>query len=291
GADTLDVERSLVRLRQLLGGAEAPLIEQLGVDIAEARNRVERRACGARFLFGFGLATHVELPSGEAMREAHVLAALANRERELIVGHDHFHRVLVLVDYHLGDFCRRECAADQLGLVVGPRHDVDFFAAQFLDDRLHAGAFHPDACADRVDVGILGIDRDFGASAGLARALANLDDALVNFRHFLLEELHQEVVGGAREDYRESLFGQIDVENQRADAIALAIALVRNLLLLGKDRLGTAEVDDHVLALEALDDSGDDFEFAILIFVENLFTLGVANVLDEILLRGLRCDS
>ena len=47
--------------------------------------------------------------------------------------------------------------------------------------------------------------------------------------------------------------------NQRADAIALAIALVRNLLFFGQDCLGAAEVDDHVLALEALHDAGDDF--------------------------------
>ena len=83
---------------------------------------------------------------------------------------------------------------------------------------------------------------------------------------------------------------KIDVENQRADAIALAIALVRNLLLFGQDRLGAAEVDDHVLALEALHDTGDDLAPAILELVENLFALGVADVLDEVLLGGLRRD-
>jgi len=41
--------------------------------------------------------------------------------------------MLVFVDDHLGDLGRGERAADQLGLVVGPRHDVDFFAAQFLN--------------------------------------------------------------------------------------------------------------------------------------------------------------
>ena len=88
----------------------------------------------------------------------------------------------------------------------------------------------------------------------------------------------------------EPFLREIDVENQRADAIALAIALVRNLLLLGQDRLGAAEVDDHVLALEALDDSRDDFLLAILELVENLLSLGVADMLDEILLGRLRRD-
>ena len=48
---------------------------------------------------------------------------------------------------------------------------------------------------------------------------------------------------------------KIHFGNQRADAIALAIALMRNLFFLGQNRLGAAEVDDHVLAFEALHDS------------------------------------
>ena len=150
--------------------------------------------------------------------------------------------------------------------------------------------FHPDAGADRIDVGVLGVNRNLGASARLARALANLDDALVNFGHLLLEQLAQEFVGGAREHDRQPLLGQVNVENQRADAIALAIALVRNLLFLGQDRLGASEVDDHVLALEALHDARDDFALAILELVEDLFSLGVADVLDQVLLGRLRRD-
>ena len=151
--------------------------------------------------------------------------------------------------------------------------------------------FHPDAGADRIDVGVLGIDRNLGASAGLARALPNLDDALVNLGHLLLEQLAQEFVGGAREHDRQPLLGQVDVENERADAIALAIALVRNLLFFGQDRLGASEVDDHVLALEALHDARDDFALAILELVEDLFSLGVADVLDQVLLGRLRRDT
>jgi len=65
---------------------------------------------------------------------------------------------------------------NELGLVVGPRHDVDFLAAQFLHDGLHAVPFirrmrRPDR---RPNPSVHG---DLGATAGLARALANLDDA------------------------------------------------------------------------------------------------------------------
>ena len=39
----------------------------------------------------------------------------------------------------------------------------------------------------------------------------------------------------------------------RADALALAVVFVARLLGARHDRLGAAEVDDHVAALEALD--------------------------------------
>src|SRR5262245_7813285 len=84
GAYALDLEVLLVGFRQLLGGAESPLEQQFGVDVADSRNRVERGTGGARLFLGLGLAAHVELPSGKPVRQAYVLAALADRQRELI---------------------------------------------------------------------------------------------------------------------------------------------------------------------------------------------------------------
>src|SRR5579871_2087140 len=82
--DAFDIECGLVGVSEQLGGTEAKLVQQFGIDVADAGDRVERLACVARLFFGLRLAAHVELPSGEAMREAHVLTALADRERELI---------------------------------------------------------------------------------------------------------------------------------------------------------------------------------------------------------------
>jgi len=45
------------------------------------------------------------------------------------------------------------------------------------------------------------------------------------------------------------------------------------------------------LALEALHDPGEDFALAVLEFVINLFALGVADMLDEVLLGRLRCNT
>jgi len=65
---------------------------------------------------------------------------------------------------------------------------------------------------------------------------------------------------------------------------------VRDLLLFRQDGLGASQVDDHILALEALHDSRDDLVLAILEFTVNLLALGVADMLDEVLLGRLSRD-
>src|SRR5262249_49913984 len=84
---------------------------------------------------------------------------------------------------------------------------------------------------------------------------------------------------------------QLDVVDERSDAIALAIALARDLLLLGQDRVGAAEVHDQVLLLEALHGAGRELALAGAELLVDAVTLGVAHALDDVLLRGLRGDA
>src|SRR5260370_23383178 len=105
------------------------------------------------------------------MREAYVLAAFSDRERELIVRDDHLHPMLVLVDNHLGNLGGSERTAYEFGLVVGPRHDIDLFAAQFLHHRLHARPLHPDPSSDPGVVAVLRVNRTLVASTPHSRLL------------------------------------------------------------------------------------------------------------------------
>src|SRR5579875_1294969 len=285
--DPVNLQRALLSFGQLLGGAKTSLIEQFGIDVTDPRNSIERSPRRSGLFLGLGFAAHVKFPSGQAMGQTHVLAAFADRKRELIVGDDHLHGMLILVDDYLGHLGRGQRAAHQLGLIFGPGDDVDFFTAQFLDHRLHARSLHADTGADRIDVGIVGINRHFGAAAGFARALANFNDALVDFGDLLLEQFAQKIVGGARQYDRKALVREVHFGNQGADTVALAIALVGDLLLFRQDRLGASQVDDHIFALEALHDTRDDLVFAILELAVNLFAFGVADMLDQVLLGGL----
>src|SRR5581483_890017 len=67
--DAVDVGHALlVGLRELLGRLEPVLIEELRREIADVRDRRERRARPPGLVLGLGLAAHVELPGGEARR-------------------------------------------------------------------------------------------------------------------------------------------------------------------------------------------------------------------------------
>src|SRR5262249_21944416 len=113
GTDTVDIQNSLqIGFGNLFGGFEARLIHQLRRHVVDAGNRAERNARAPRLFFHLRFAAHVELPSGQARGQAHVLSALADRQRELIVGDDDFHAVLVVVDDDFRYFRGGEGAAD-----------------------------------------------------------------------------------------------------------------------------------------------------------------------------------
>ena len=129
-------------------------------------------------------------------------------------------RVVILVEHDLDDFGRLQRVDDEGRGVRRPGNDVDLLALQFADDGLHARAAHADAGADRIDRGIARDHGDLGARARIAGDRLHLDDAVVDLRHFLLEQLRHELRMGARqEDLRAALLAAhvIDIG---ADAVA-----------------------------------------------------------------------
>src|SRR4051812_33792150 len=140
------------------------------------------------------LAVDVDAPAGELRREPNVLALLADRERELVVGDDQLHAMAFGVDDDALDLGRGNRIADEARRVVIVRDDVDLFAAKLLDDRLNAAALHADARADRVDVAVARRDGDLGASTGLTRARLDANDLLVDLGDLLLEQLLEQAL-------------------------------------------------------------------------------------------------
>ena len=229
--------------------------------------------------------------AGQLAGEADVLAAAADREAELVVGHDHLDPALLLVDDDAADGRRLERVDDEGREVLAPRDDVDLLALQLLDHRLDAAALHADAGADRVDRAVVADHADLGAAARIAGGGLDLDDAVVNLGHFLREQLLHEIgVGAATGRSAGPRFSRRTLQDQRADAVADADHFARDLLVAADDALGAAEVDDDMAELDALDDAGDDLAGAVLEFLILALALGVADLLEDDLLGGLGGD-
>ena len=139
-----------------------------------------------RFL---GLGQDVDVPARKVGGEPHVLPAPADGERELLVRHDHLDALRFLVEHDLGDLGRGERVDDERRGIGRPLDDVDLLALELADHRLHAGAPHADAGADRIDAAVVGMHGDLRAAAGVTRHRVDLDDAVVDLRHLLSKSL------------------------------------------------------------------------------------------------------
>ena len=189
-----------------------------------------------------------------------------------------------------GDPRRRQRALREGHPVFRVFDDVDLLAPEFPDDRLHARSLHPDAGADRVHVALPAQDGDLGPFAGGTHRGLDHDGAVVDLGHFHLEQFDQQTgVGPGHHDLR-SLGLLVDLDDHSADALTLAVAFVTGLLVAGNDRLGAAEIDDDVAALETSDRAVDDLADAILEFAEDFLPLGFPDTLVKDLLRGLGSD-
>ena len=132
---------------------------------------------------------------------------------------------------------------------------------------------------------------DLGAAAGIAGDGFDLDDAVVDFRHFLREQFRHELRMGARQENLRAARFLAHVVDIGAHAVALAETLARHQFVAAQHRLGAAEIDDDIAVFDALDDAVDDFADAILEFLVLALALGVAHLLDDDLLGGLRGDA
>src|SRR5207249_10212599 len=129
---------------------------------------------------------------------------------------------------------------------LGPLDDVGLLAAELVPDRLHAQAPLADARAARVDAGLASADRDLRARPRLARDPDDLDLAVEDLRHLVLEEpLHERLVGAADDDLR-AAERAAHLEPDQLAVLADEVALVRRLLAARQDEIGRASCRERV---------------------------------------------
>src|SRR5664279_15611 len=185
-------DRAPAELEQRLGD----LLIELGSDrVSDLLFRSALELVDLRF------GVNIDAPARELRREPDVLALLADRERELVVGDDQLHAMAFGVDDDALDLGRCDRVADEARRVVIVRDDVDLLAAQLLHDGLDAAALHADARADRIDIAIARRHGDLRARTGLASRALDADDLLVDLRDLLLEQLLEQALVRARQDH------------------------------------------------------------------------------------------
>ena len=133
--------------------------------------------------------------------------------------------------------------------------------------------------------------RDLGAAAGIARDRFDLDDAVIDLRHLLREQLGHELRVRARQEDLRAARLLAHVVDIGAHPLALAEALARQQFVAPQHRLGAAEIDDDIAELDPLDEAVDDLADAVLELGVLPLPLGVAHLLHDDLLRGLRRDA
>jgi len=227
----------------------------------------------------------------EPAGEAHVLTATADRQRKLVVGHHHLDTAFLLVDDNAADRRGLKRVDDEGRGVLAPGNDVDLLALKLLHHGSDAAALHADAGPDWIDAGIAADHADLGAAARIAGGGLDLDDAVVDFRHFLREQLlHEFGMGAAEEDLRATVL-PLHLHDPGAHPLADAGGFARDLLVAADHALGAAEIDDNMTELDRLDDAGDDLAGAVLEFLVLALALGIADLLEDHLLGGLRVDA
>ena len=97
-------------------------------------------------------------------------------------------------------------------------------------------------------------------------------------------------MGAGEEDLRSAGFAA-DIEDVGADAVAVAEHLARQHFVAADDGFTAAEIDDHAAIFDALDDAVDDVADAVLEFLILPVALGLAHLLHDHLLGGLRGDA
>jgi len=97
-------------------------------------------------------------------------------------------------------------------------------------------------------------------------------------------------MGPGEEDLRPAGFAA-DIEDVGADAVAVAEHLARQHFVAADDGFTAAEIDDHAAIFDALDDAVDDIADAVLEFLVLPVALGLAHLLHDHLLGGLRGDA
>ena len=252
------------------------------------------------------------MPASQAGSKTCVLALFANGKRELVVGNDDAGVVLLLVNQHAGDLSRGQCVGNVDGGIGIPQNDVHALTAKLTHDSAHAAALGANAGAHGIQAIVQGVDGDLGSLARLAGDGLDLNGALVDLGHLLLEEtLDESRVRTGDDDGRTAVLaahgrhggvGIAHVDDDGLQALVVQVALTHGALIalvlvavkvevrkLGLDAL--ANLDNREVGRGLQHGTGDDIANTARELLVDLLASRIAHDGVDLCLGVLGCDA
>ena len=276
--------------RQIVVGEKSLADEFFSDRLIEPRNRGEAGDRTLDLLVEFLTGHDLDIPAAEFAGEADVLAPAADRQRQLILTHEHDAAAEHLTEDHLVNLSGLEGVGDQDLKVVAPPNNVDPLAAEFLDDVFDAIAANADTGADAVDTGVGTDDGHLAPVAGLTRDRPDLDHAVGNLGNLLLEQSLHELGTNPGENNLHPAADLPDLEDRGPDPLVGVERLAGNLLTARQNRLGGPEGDGGRGPFEAAHDARDHQADLFLKLVVDRIPLCFADLLDDDLFGRLGTD-
>ena len=234
---------------------------------------------------------NLHIPAHQAGGQPGVLALAADGLAEVIFADRDRDDFLLLVDCDRDQLGGLECLADQLRWILTPAYDIDLLVIELADDVLHAGSAHPDASTDGIDLRVIAPDGDLGAETRFAGDGADVHGVIGNLVYLSLKQAADEIRVAARKDNLRAAAFVLHRKHVTTDAVTDIVIFTLHPLLVRHDALELAEIDHHVVALEAAHRSGNDVARTVLELLVDHFLLRLAEALHHRLLCSLDGDA
>ncbi len=168
---------------------------------------------------------------------------------------------------------------------------------EFIHNGVDPGASSTDAGTDGIDFLVVGPDRHFGTAASLTSDGTNFHHAVVDFRHFHLEQTANQTVVGSGNQHLSTPGTAANLHHVDLDAVSLPIAFPRYLFFCSQQCFRTlpARADFHMEGTAAGIGTRDNTGKQFLGFSRELIVYHVPfcfpNALDDYLAGSLGSDA
>src|SRR5215217_6303678 len=220
-------------------------------------------------VFGrLALGLYVYLPVRQLHGEAGVLALAADGQRKLVVGYDYLRLLLVLVQVDLAHARGAQGLRYKARRLGVPLDDVYLLVPELGDNGPHTAPARPHAGPDGIHPGFLGPHGHLRAQPGLAGDGPYLDEAVVDLGHLQLEEVPEQPLMAPAHGQAGTAPSLPYLQQVHLEALAVLVALVRNLLAGRQNRLDPTEVDQGHPPVGLLHDAGNNVAHALAVLVQ-----------------------